>query len=46
MVAQLRRADIKVDVDPKTYPYGRFASLSDPEGNPIQLWQPQRTRAR
>lgn len=42
MVAQLRRADIKVEVDPKTYPNGRFAQLSDPEGNPIQLWQPQR----
>lgn len=40
MVAQLRRADIKVDVDPQTYPNGRFARLSDPEGNPIQLWQP------
>jgi predicted enzyme related to lactoylglutathione lyase len=42
MVAQLRRAGITVDVDPKTYPNGRFARLSDPEGNPIQLWQPQR----
>lgn len=42
MVAQLRRADIKVDVDPKTYPNGRFALLHDPEANPIQLWQPQR----
>jgi predicted enzyme related to lactoylglutathione lyase len=42
MVAQLRRAGIKVDVDPMTYPNGRFASLQDPEGNPIQLWQPQR----
>jgi predicted enzyme related to lactoylglutathione lyase len=42
MVAQLQRAGIKVEVDPKTYPNGRFASLSDPEGNPIQLWQPQR----
>jgi glyoxylase I family protein len=42
MVAQLRRAGIKVDVDPKTYPNGRFARLSDPEDNPIQLWQPQR----
>ena len=43
MVAQLRRADIAVDVDPKTYPNGRFARLSDPEGNPIQLWQPKKT---
>jgi catechol 2,3-dioxygenase-like lactoylglutathione lyase family enzyme len=42
MVAQLRGAGIKVDVDPKTYPNGRFASLSDPEGNPIQLWEPKK----
>ena len=39
MVAQLRRAGITVDVDPETYPNGLFARLSDPEGNPIQLWQ-------
>jgi predicted enzyme related to lactoylglutathione lyase len=45
MVAQLRRAGIKVDVDPKTYPNGRFALLHDPEGNPIQLWQPQRNKS-
>jgi glyoxylase I family protein len=41
MVAQLRRADIKVDVDPQSYPNGRFARLEDPEGNPIQLWEPK-----
>jgi predicted enzyme related to lactoylglutathione lyase len=41
IVAQLRRAGIEVDVDPKTYPNGRFARLKDPEGNPIQLWEPQ-----
>jgi glyoxylase I family protein len=41
MVAQLRRADIKVEVDPETYPNGRFARLDDPEGNPIQLWEPK-----
>ena len=40
MVAQLRRAGITVEVDPQTYPNGVFARLSDPEGNPIQLWQP------
>src|SRR2546421_11512040 len=43
MVAQLRRADITVDVDAQAYPNGRFARLSDPEGNPIQLWQPKRS---
>src|SRR5580765_821865 len=42
MVAQLRRAGITVEVDPKTYPHGVFASLTDPEGNPIQLWQPMK----
>jgi len=45
MVAQLRRAGITVDVDPEKYPNGRFARLADPEGNPIQLWQPaEKTR--
>ncbi len=39
MVAQLRATGITVEVDPEHYPYGRFASLKDPEGNPIQLWQ-------
>jgi predicted enzyme related to lactoylglutathione lyase len=41
LVAQLRKADIKVDVDPMTYPNGHFAALEDPEGNPIQLWEPK-----
>ncbi len=41
MVAQLRAAGIAVDVDANDYGHlGRFASLADPEGNPIQLWQP------
>lgn len=40
MVAQLRKAGIEVK-DPETYPnIGRFARLHDPEGNPIELWQP------
>jgi predicted enzyme related to lactoylglutathione lyase len=39
MVAQLRGAGIAVEVDPETYPNGRFAGLADPEGNPIQLWE-------
>ena len=39
MAAQLRAAGIKVEIDPETYPNGRFAQMADPEGNPIQLWQ-------
>lgn len=42
MVAQLKRAGIEVDVDPQFYPNGRFARLQDPDGNPIQLWEPRR----
>jgi glyoxylase I family protein len=40
MTAQLRSEGIDVEVDPEQYPNGRFARLSDPEGNPIQLWEP------
>jgi predicted enzyme related to lactoylglutathione lyase len=40
MTTQLRRAGITVEIDPQTYPNGRFARLHDPEGNPIELWQP------
>ena len=39
MVAQLRTAGIEVKVYPPD-PTGRFARLHDPEGNPIELWQP------
>ena len=40
MVAQLRTGGIEVK-GPESYPnIGRFARLHDPEGNPIELWQP------
>ncbi|MHA7262382.1 VOC family protein [Arthrobacter sp. TMN-37] len=40
MVAQLQAAGVPVARDPEEYPNGTFADLQDPEGNPIQLWQP------
>jgi glyoxylase I family protein len=40
MVNQLRAANIEVKVDAEKYPNGRFARLHDPEGNPIELWEP------
>lgn len=46
MVAQLKADGIAVSVDPKTYPNGRFAHLADPEGNPIELWQPMTPQRR
>ena len=41
MVAQLQSAGIEVTIDPESYPNGRFARLHDPDGNPIELWEPQ-----
>ncbi len=40
MAAQLRANGIEVAVETESYPNGRFARLADPEGNPIQLWEP------
>jgi hypothetical protein len=37
---QLRAAGIAVQIDEQQYPNGRFARLHDPEGNPIELWEP------
>lgn len=39
MIAQLRGANIDV-TDIEEYPHGKFATLLDPEGNRIQLWEP------
>jgi glyoxylase I family protein len=40
MVAKLRDAGIEVEPHAEEYPNGRFAELADPEGNAIQLWEP------
>ena len=45
MVRQLLEAGIAVEVDPEPYPNGRFARLYDPEGNPIELWEPREPAA-
>ena len=41
LVRDLQAAKIEVTVDPEAYPNGRFARLQDPEGNPIELWEPK-----
>jgi glyoxylase I family protein len=46
MAAQLQAAGIEVKIDPQSYPNGRFAHLHDPEGNPIELWQPKPSNAK
>lgn len=39
MMAQLKGAGIAVEMEGEDA-VGRFARLVDPEGNPIQLWEP------
>jgi glyoxylase I family protein len=46
MTAQLRRAGIVVEVQVEVFPNGSFAHLSDPEGNRIELWEPDGTDLR
>jgi catechol 2,3-dioxygenase-like lactoylglutathione lyase family enzyme len=40
MAAQLKSKGIEVKIYPED-PTGRFARLHDPEGNPVELWQPK-----
>jgi glyoxylase I family protein len=40
MMKQLKASGIAVELDPESDPNGRFARFDDPEGNPIELWQP------
>jgi len=41
LIAQLRAADIDVETrDEWNSEIGRFARINDPEGNPIELWEP------
>lgn len=41
VIAQLQAKGVEVRVDPESYSNGRFARLHDPEGNPIELWEPK-----
>lgn len=40
LAAQLTAAGIPVKMYPESEGTGRFARIHDPEGNPIELWQP------
>jgi predicted enzyme related to lactoylglutathione lyase len=41
-LASLRKADIAIITDPEwnTPETGKFARIHDPEGNPVELWEP------
>lgn len=40
LVAALRQNGVKITDEIKTYDYGKFVHLLDPEGNAIELWEP------
>ena len=40
MITQLKSADIEVSHESEMEGIGRFARIHDPEGNPIELWEP------
>ncbi len=40
LIAQLSAAGVSIDPKREDASYGRFAWISDPEGNRLELWQP------
>ena len=40
----LRQEGVEVDERRENYDYGRFAWITDPEGNRIELWEPPKQR--
>jgi predicted enzyme related to lactoylglutathione lyase len=41
LLKQLTEAGVRIDPKRDDHPYGRFAWIWDPEGNRVELWQPQ-----
>ena len=40
LLAQLTAAGVSIDPHREDFAYGRFAWITDPEGNRLELWQP------
>lgn len=40
VLAQLREEGVQLHGEIRTLSFGRFARIIDPEGNPIELWEP------
>ncbi|MEC7823914.1 MAG: VOC family protein [Pseudomonadota bacterium] len=41
LLAQLQSKGIEIEAGPESHENGKFAWIMDPEGNKIELWQPQ-----
>jgi len=46
LLAQLKASGVTTDPHREDYSYGRFAWITDPEGNRLELWQPLATAER
>jgi predicted enzyme related to lactoylglutathione lyase len=40
LLAQLAAAGVPIDPQRDDYPFGKFAWITDPEGNRLELWEP------
>jgi predicted enzyme related to lactoylglutathione lyase len=40
MIADLKKAGVKILKEPEASEFGKFASIMDPDGNRIELWEP------
>ena len=40
LLEALNQEGVKLQGEIKSYPFGRFARIADPEGNQIELWEP------
>ena len=44
LLDELKQSGVKVDPHREDYDYGRFAWISDPDGNRIELWEPPKEK--
>ena len=45
LLTQLAKEGVAIDPERGNYDYGRFAWITDPEGNRIELWEPAKQSA-
>jgi predicted enzyme related to lactoylglutathione lyase len=43
LLAELRAAGVEVHPTQESYGFGRFAWITDPEGNRVELWEPSKS---
>ena len=41
MIANLEKAGVKILQDPELHENGTFAWIMDPDGNKVELWEPE-----